>query len=311
MIRTPGSVVDDEERIDAPPVPWMHGAAGIAGGALSMTMFYPLDFLRTRMHTYNGKNRIKGLQEIVQHEGMKGMYRGVGVAVASHSLGWGTYLTLFRIAQGNLNGRWGGSSTSSDVVSAIFAACITATAVTPLNLLKTRKQLANRGDGSQLPKGICNGLRYIVRTEGSWAVLRGVGPQILLSMNTTIQVAMYECMKREFWGDASEVPVTGVVAVSALSKSFASAVCNPLEVIRTRLQDAKNAGQGGKYSSMGQAFQTLWKEEGMRGMYRGVFVNVCRVIPTTVVAFVMYESILKLIHAGATKSSRPAQKALN
>lgn len=294
----------DSERLDAPPVPWMHGAAGITGGAISMTMFYPLDFLRTRMHTYNGRNKIQGLKEIVQHEGIKGMYRGVGVAVGSHSLGWGTYLTLFRLCQGNMEERWGGSSTSADIVSAICAACVTATAVTPLNLIKTRKQLANRGDAEQLPKGVWKSLRHIVRTEGSWAVFRGVGPQILLSLHTTIQVAMYECMKREMWGDKADVPVTGVVAVSAVSKSFASAVCNPLEVVRTRLQAVKNSGEESKYSTMGQAFKTLWKEEGIRGMYRGVFVNVCRVVPTTVVAFVMYETILKVIHTGATKNSQ-------
>lgn len=293
--------LDEPEEIDAPPVPWMHGAAGIAGGSISMTLFYPLDFLRTRMHTYDGKetSQLRSVREIVRQEGFKGMYRGVGVAVGAHSIGWGTYLTLFRAAQGRLASMWGGPSSLGDFIAACCAACVTATMVTPLNLLKTRAQLHDEATKPQ-PRGVIGKLRHIARTEGWRSLFRGVGPQILLSSHTTIQVALYECIKRQLWGN-DHAPVSGVALASAASKSVAAAVCNPLEVCRTRLQDKRNLAKGDQYSSMRAAFRTIWMEEGVRGLYRGVGVNVCRVVPTTVVAFVMYEEILKLIHYFAKK----------
>eukprot|EP00744_Colponema_vietnamica_P011648 GILI01016377.1.p1 GENE.GILI01016377.1~~GILI01016377.1.p1 ORF type:complete len:327 (+),score=27.94 GILI01016377.1:219-1199(+) len=290
------SGISEDERLDAPPVPWLHGAAGIASGAISMTMFYPLDLLRTRMHTHDGTRKFSTIKEICQKEGAKGMYRGVGVAVGSHALGWGLYLSLFRACQ-NKSVAWNGSlSAGGDFLSACCAATLTATAVTPLNLLKVRTQLAKSGQREAPPRGVVKGLRHIAKTEGFRALFNGLGPQVLLSSHTTIQVALYECIKREVWGShSSDIPMSGIVASSAISKGVASVICNPLEVIRTRTQDQKARGSL-DYRSMGAAFQTLWRAEGIHGMYRGVAVNMCRVIPTTVCAFVLYESFIKVFH---------------
>lgn len=279
-------------------VPWMHGAAGIAGGAISMTMFYPLDLLRTRAHTITGQgSQLRSARMLLTQEGARGLYRGCTMAVCAHSIGWGTYLTLFRSSQ-SATRRFTGAETDSvggDFVSACVAAVVTSTLVTPLNLIKTRVQLHDTP--GRKPKGVVSGLRMVVKEEGFRSLFRGVGPQILLSSHTTIQVALYEFMKRKYW-HGEEPPVSGVALASGASKGVAAVICNPLEVCRTRLQDKRNVG-GINYSSMQSAFSTIWKQEGIRGMYRGTCVNLCRVIPTTVVAFVLYEKFLKGIRSMA------------
>lgn len=282
------------EKVDAPPVPWMHGAAGITSGALSMTLFYPLDFLRTRLHTYDGTNKgaLRGVQQIIREEGFRGMYRGVKVAVGSHSVGWGMYLTFFRTAQGNIAAVRGRQSSLGDFLAACIAATFTSVAVTPLNLLKTRTQLHD--SQKRPPKGIFRGLKFIIQSEGWRSLFRGVGPQLLLSSHTTIQVALYECIKREVF-DQQDLTIVGVAVASAVSKSVASAFCNPLEVCRTRLQDKANLGKVG-YTSMKNGFSTIWRNEGVRGLYRGLGMNICRVVPTTVIAFILYEKFLEGIH---------------
>lgn len=289
------SLEEEEEKIDAPPVPWMHGAAGILGGSISMTLFYPLDFLRTRMHTYDDRQKHKPMDDfrsVLKQEGFKGMYKGVKVAVLAHSVGWGLYLTSFRLAQENIAAIRGTHSTLGDFLGACCAATFTATLVTPLNLVKTRTQLT-KGTIPEDQRGFRKTLRRVVQQEGWKALLRGVGPQILLSSHTTIQVALYECLKRYWWGD-SDAPMLGVALVSGFSKAFAATVCNPLEVVRTRLQDKKNR-ELPEYQTMSAAFRHIWKREGISGMYRGIGVNVCRVVPTTVVAFVLYEQCLKFM----------------
>jgi len=289
-----------------PVVPWMHGAAGIAGGAISMTMFYPLDLLRTRAHTMTAKgSRLRSAKVLFQQEGARGMYRGVTMAVCAHSIGWGTYLTLFRSSQ-NATRSLMGSDTDTvpgDFVSACVAATATATLVTPLNLIKTRVQLHDTP--GKKPKGVVSGLRTVVREEGFRSLFRGVGPQILLSSHTTIQVALYEFMKRKIW-QGEDPPTSGVAMASGASKGVAAVICNPLEVCRTRLQDKKNVG-GVDYNSMRSAFSTIWEQEGIRGLYRGTGVNLCRVIPTTVVAFVLYEKFLK----GIQYYAQPADEGRN
>ena len=289
---------EDNEKIDAPPVPWMHGFAGILGGSISMTLFYPLDILRTRMHTYDDRKRHKPLDDLRslwKQEGMKGMYKGVKVAVVAHSVGWGLYLTFFRFVQQNIAAANGGTHTSmGDFAAACCAATATATMVTPLNLVKTRTQLA-KGVIPDSERGFGKTLRRVVAQEGWRSLFRGVGPQILLASHTTIQVALYEFLKRRLWGDHAEAPMMGVACASGFSKAIAATVCNPLEVVRTRLQDKANREKP-EYRSMKHAFRHIWQNEGMSGLYRGIGVNVCRVVPTTVVAFVCYEKCLRVIH---------------
>ena len=267
-----------------------------------MAIFYPLDLIRTRQHTKDGTGlKLRGTGTIFRQEGIRGLYRGCVVSVSAHSIGWGLYLTQFRAVQQALARTRGGDSSLGDFLAACVAACSTATLVTPLNLLKTRKQLHD--DAKVKARGVMSNLRYIVRTEGFGRLFRGVGPQILLSSHTTIQVAIYEFMKRELWGP-SDAPVFGVAFASAVSKGFASFICNPLEVLRTRLQDKSNLN---RYTSMGGAFRTIWRQEGIAGLYRGVGVNIARVVPTTVAAFVLYEKLLAAMQACLGPKRRRSQ----
>lgn len=313
---------DDDERLDSPPVPWMHGAAGVMGGAFSMTLFYPLDLIRTRLHaaqTSRTRDGLRSIHAMVKENGVKSLFQGVRVAVLAHSIGWGTYLTLFRTVQQALARQYG-SNSLGDFVAACAAAVTTAILVTPLNVLKTRAQLKSKSpdaasaaplaagtkianphtsgiDGKSKKSGVFRALRNIVKHEGAAGLFRGAGPQILLSMHTTIQVGLYEVIKRHMGWDHqnSPPPALGIAWASAASKAFASAVCNPLEVCRTRLQDRKNVNDPA-YASMGTCFRTIYRNDGVKGLYRGVFVNVCRVVPTTVVAFVAYERCLRIVH---------------
>ncbi|KPA86378.1 putative mitochondrial mitochondrial carrier protein [Leptomonas pyrrhocoris] len=286
--------------------PWMHGAAGVLGGSAAMMLFYPLDFLRTRMHTLHQGSRTMPLRsagEIVRQEGLRGMYKGIGVSVVSHSLGWGLYLLTFRSAQQHVTELLGDRLSNSvleasgrDFLSACIAATITGTVITPLHVLKTRRQLfdgqrmVNGKPAQPLPSGL-GGVRAIVQREGWTAMFRGLGPQIVLTSNTTIQVTIYEWFRRNCFTNHEDPSPLQVALASAFSKAVACCVFNPLEVVRTRLQDQRNHGSR-EYASMWVGLQTIWRSEGLLGMYRGLPVNVARVIPSTVMAFVLYEKCL-------------------
>ncbi|KAG5491218.1 hypothetical protein JIQ42_01115 [Leishmania sp. Namibia] len=290
---------------------WMHGAAGVMGGSAAMAMFYPLDFLRTRMHTLHLGSRtlpLRSAREIVRQEGLRGMYKGIGVSVVSHSVGWGLYLLTFRSAQQRITESLGKKLESSmleqsgvDFMSACVAATVTGTVVTPLHVLKTRRQLydsnsSHTGARAQsLPSGF-GGVRAIVRQEGWKAMFRGLGPQILLTGNTTIQVTLYEWFRRHLFTKHDDPSPLQVALASGISKTVACTLFNPLEVVRTCLQDHRHHGKQ-EYKSMLTGLQTIWRSEGLLGMYRGLPVNVARVIPSTMMAFVLYEKCLWAIRS--------------
>lgn len=283
--------------------PWMHCTAGMTGGAVATMLFYPLDFLRTRMHVINAgfrQNPLCSAREIVHKEGIRRMYRGLGVSVASHSLGWGLYLLTFHSAHQQINsflddkGYRDVSPLYKDFSSACVAATITGTVLTPLQVLKTRRQLH---DGS---KSSNSSLRTIVCREGMRSLFKGIVPQIVLTGNTTIQVTLYEYLRRRFFTNTDNPSPIQVAMASAVSKAISSAFFNPLEVLRTRLQMLHQQGVK-EYQGVIDGLSTIWRTEGVAGMYRGLPVNVARVIPSTVFAFVAYEKFFyffSLIHSG-------------
>ncbi|EPY28716.1 solute carrier family 25 (mitochondrial folate transporter), member 32 [Angomonas deanei] len=268
------------------------------GGSTAMMMFYPLDFLRTRMHTFHQgscTSPLRSAKEIVRQEGLKGMYRGLGVSVVSHSLGWGMYLLSFRAAQRKIDDLLGGQQDGElsnanqggrVFLSACCAATLTGFLITPIHVIKTRRQLH---DGPKRER-----IGNMIKQDGWRAMFRGVGPQILLMGNTTIQVTLYEWFRRNAFSNREDPSSLEVGTASALSKTVACCLFNPLEVVRTRLQDKRNLGTK-EYASMSSGLRTIYKNEGVCGLYRALPVNVMRVIPSTVVAFILYEKCLWLI----------------
>lgn len=305
-LNTSETVPNSTTRVHNGPIaPWAHSVASIAGSSISMALFYPLDFIRTRMQSCkSGRLQpLRSTKQILQAEGLKGMYKGITVAMFSYSAAWGIYMLSFRTAQQKLFvlPKEKTEQNFNDIkvidecavyvfLSACVAALITGTCLTPLNFLKTRRQLHD-GKINDASVGLFESLKSTIKKEGVLSLLRGVGPQILLTGSTTIQITLYEELKRKTFRDGKNPSFVEVAFASALSRAVALTICNPLEVVRTRLQDKRSCFLP-EYSSMCRAFGTIWRTEGILGLYRGLPVNIFRVIPTTVTTVFLYEKSL-------------------
>lgn len=78
------------------------------------------------------------------------------------------------------------------------------------------------------------------------------------------------------------------LVISTAAKLFANAVTYPYQVLRSRLQNYDAENQFGR-GIVGAATR-LWREEGVRGFYRGLVPGVVRVLPATWVTFLVYEN---------------------
>ena len=89
---------------------------------------------------------------------------------------------------------------------------------------------------------------------------------------------------------------------STVSKLIASSVAYPHEIVRSRLQDAGHARRIQPqsststtnfrvYNNVWDAVQTIAKEEGLRGFYRGISATLIRTIPAAILTLLSYEKM--------------------
>ncbi|RZF43291.1 hypothetical protein LSTR_LSTR001552 [Laodelphax striatellus] len=76
----------------------------------------------------------------------------------------------------------------------------------------------------------------------------------------------------------------------AISKTVASCIAYPHEVARTRLRE-----EGNKYHGFWQTLGVVFKEEGHRGVYRGLATQLIRQIPNTAIMMATYEAVVYIL----------------
>eukprot|EP01060_Flectonema_neradi_P004806 TRINITY_DN1314_c6_g1_i1.p1 TRINITY_DN1314_c6_g1~~TRINITY_DN1314_c6_g1_i1.p1 ORF type:complete len:142 (+),score=13.26 TRINITY_DN1314_c6_g1_i1:183-608(+) len=129
-------------------------------------------------------------------------------------------------------------------------------------------------------------------------------PSLLMTSHGSIQMTFYEKMKQLLLttnilhgsGTAGTVRKMNSVetAVATISsKIFASCFATPLVVLRTRMQDPRNATNASdyRYTSLIQASRITVRQEGVRGLFRGLTPTLIRTIPSYVITFLTYETI--------------------
>lgn len=72
-----------------------------------------------------------------------------------------------------------------------------------------------------------------------------------------------------------------------------SIVTCPLDVVKTRLQAQ---GVGGTYQGLVGTFATIWNQEGVRGLYRGLGPTIFGYLPTWAIYFTTYDYLKHELH---------------
>lgn len=291
----------------APHRAWQTAVAGGGAGAVAVVACAPLDVIKIRfqvqgaaMHSQLYTGIVPTLRRIHREEGVRGLFRGLGPSLWTVPLFWGiwwcTYDTgkrLLGVAAGESGEAW------QHGLSAMGAAVVSDVATNPFWVVRTRMiaDVYHREEMNMLRHKSTLGLmRHIARHEGVIALYRGLSASLLGVSHVAIQLPLYERLKAELRArresaSGTDTAVQDVVAASTVSKLLASATTYPHEVVRARLQDSRVP-----VSLLGMTKQ-IWSAEGVRGFYRGLQVNIVRVLPSTVVTFVAYEWLLGMLRA--------------
>ena len=187
----------------------------------------------------------------------------------------------------------------------------------PLDFLKVRMQLQNElmAPAGAPRLGVLPMAVHIVRTEGFTAFYTGL-PAAVLRQSTYggLCFASYPILRDGLSpsASASDAPLWARVVAGGVAGACASALANPTDVVKVRLQaDGRLQALEGtppRYSGTGSAFVAILRQEGVGAFYRGTLPNVQRATVVNGVGIAAYDhskqSARALLGEGDSLSAR-------
>ncbi|KAK4224859.1 mitochondrial FAD carrier protein FLX1 [Podospora fimiseda] len=282
--------------------------AGLSAGTMATLIVHPLDIVKTRMQIYRSSHAssasasapttvtlIRALYRTDRP--LAALYRGLTPNLIGNATSWASFFFFkSRVEKGVKYFKPPSSQrlTPFDFfVSSLAAGALTQLITNPIWVLKTRMLSSDVGAKGAYPS-MWAGAVHLFKNEGVKGFYRGVGVGMMAVSHGAVQFAVYDPARRMYLARVGhekegDVPNEVTIVLSTIAKLVAGGVTYPLQVLRSRLQHYEAEEMFGK--GLGGVVRRLWREEGVRGFYRGVMPGVVRVLPATWVTFLVYENV--------------------
>jgi len=233
------------------------------------------------------------LKHIFVNEGIPGLFKGLGPNLMGVFPSRAIYFWAYSTAKRNVNATLPKANRDTPfvhVTSAAMAGFTASTATNPIWLIKTRLQL-DRAHGSET-LSIRTCISRIYQDLGIKGFWKGVTASYWGISETVIHFVIYEYLKKQLaiaqnkrkTDEKTMMDFVGFMLCGACSKTVATIVAYPHEVARTRLREENSI-----YRSFWQTLATVYRNEGRRGLYRGLATQLIRQIPNTAIMMSTYE----------------------
>ncbi|KAH8775503.1 mitochondrial carrier domain-containing protein [Diaporthe sp. PMI_573] len=188
----------------------------------------------------------------------------------------------------------------------LMACGLTHTAVTPLDVVKTRRQV-----DSKLYTGNFQAWGKIYRVEGVRGIFTGWSPTFFgYSAQGAFKYGWYEYFKKTYADiagpeNAYKYKTSLYLAASASAEFLADLALCPFESVKVRMQ----ATIPPPYSGTFDGISKITAKEGLGGLYKGLYPLWARQIPYTMMKFASFETIVEMIYARLPGSKNDYSKA--
>ena len=193
------------------------------------------------------------------------------------------------------------------MIGGILACGLTHTFITPLDIVKCRKQT-----NPELYKSLGDGLKIINATEGFKGLTVGWTPTLLgYSAQGFGKFGFYEIFKdvyKKIVGNknAEKYRTMGFLMSSACAEVIADFLLCPMESLKVRMQTSDK----GTFPTEFSAGLAELRKEGLFGFYKGITPLLMRQVPYTIVKFAAFEKTVEFFYRNIfTKGKKNYSKA--
>uniref|UniRef100_A0A2K6FS68 Solute carrier family 25 member 12 n=1 Tax=Propithecus coquereli TaxID=379532 RepID=A0A2K6FS68_PROCO len=168
-----------------------------------------------------------------------------------------------------------------------IAGAVGATAVYPIDLVKTRMQ-NQRGSGSVVGelmyKNSFDCFKKVLRYEGFFGLYRGLIPQLIgVAPEKAIKLTVNDFVRDKFVRRDGSIPLPAEILAGGCAGGSQVIFTNPLEIVKIRLQVAGEITTGPRVSAL-----NVLRDLGIFGLYKGAKACFLRDIPFSAIYFPVY-----------------------
>lgn len=268
---------------------------------------YPFDTIKVRLQSQpehlplRYKGPLDCFRQSLQGDGIRGLYRGISAPMAGAAVETSCLFFSYRIAQDALRATLYPDTEqlpfSALLVSGAASGSVTSLALTPIELVKCKMQVPLEISGLQAP-GPLTLIASIFRQNGFFGFWRGqLGTLIRETGGSAAWFGGYEGMssifRKYFKSSSDTLPIYQQMIAGAMAGISYNFLFYPADTIKSRMQteDLSRATLHGERQTFWRVGKALWKQQGIKGMYRGCGITCARSAPSSAFIFSVYEGL--------------------
>jgi len=175
-----------------------------------------------------------------------------------------------------------------------------------MDTIKTQMQLCTEV-GARRRRGILAHGRGIVAADGVRGLFVGLQPALARQfIQTGCNYAVYDAVKRRL-GATEDHRVWKKVAAGVTAGLVGQLVSTPADVVKVRMQGDLRAGVTPRYRSPPHALRCIAREEGARGLWRGLSASLQRSATLQPIGLVIYDQSKHLLRLRGVKEGPGVQ----
>nr|XP_020633990.1 mitochondrial uncoupling protein 2 isoform X1 [Pogona vitticeps] len=184
-------------------------------------------------------------------------------------------------------------------VGAGTAACIADLITFPLDTAKVRLQIQGENRRAAVTaraaeyKGVFGTMATMVRNEGLKSLYSGLVAGLQRQMSfASVRIGLYDSVKQFYTKGSEHAGIGSRLLAGCTTGAMAVAVAQPTDVVKVRFQaQARMEGGGRRYQGTLDAYKTIAREEGFRGLWKGTSPNITRNALVNCTELVTYDLI--------------------
>ncbi|MCJ1279393.1 hypothetical protein MMC21_007217 [Puttea exsequens] len=294
-------------------------ACGAVSGMVGKTIEYPFDTIKVRLQSqpehlpprYAGP--LDCFRQSLRAEGVPWLYRGIsaplfGAAVETSSLFFSYRVAqrIFLAAFPEARYRKDGLPLSMLVACGGASGAFTSLFLTPIELVKCQMQVPTLANGTCSPTPLTI-ISSVFRHHGIFGFWYGqLGTLIRETGGSAAWFGSYEGVKILFKKSETlstpaigsdieskeAVPVYQQMLAGASAGMTYNFIFFPADTIKSRMQTEEVNATGKARTTFWTSGEALWKQQGLKGMYKGCGITVARSAPSSAFIFVVYEKLV-------------------